>query len=321
MALKKIVHVETGKVVNLYTANSTGAVANGTRLSLYAWQNNNDQKWQEESKENGASVLMRLARDPSKVMNRHSGNNNAHIWAYDGTAETDKDSLVDTRTDMYGTRICLVKRGLYLTKGAADNFLYWNSKLEAASQRSRQYFKIEDANGDSGGNTGDITPEKSLSIPVVLSQKTHPNTIFQDSGCAVTAGIMAAAFHDGKEYNITSFDNYWNVRTTDYGTYAFYSWMTPKGWSFVEDGQVSKIPGDAQTVEYIKKYIDQGNPPICFCPGRDGHWMLAYGYTSGSTFDAILIYDPADGMKKTLAQGMDKSCGGTSQGITRIKVK
>lgn len=49
--------------------------------------------------------------------------------------------------------------------------------------------------------------------------------------------------------------------------------------------------------------------------------MLAYKYTSGSTFGAIRIIDPADGTEKTLADGMNYSCGGTGSGITRIEAK
>lgn len=78
----KIIHPATGKVVNLYSTDSSSAVANGTRLLLYTWLDNNDQKWGLDYV--GDLVLMRLARDNSKVMNRHSGNNNAIVWYYDG---------------------------------------------------------------------------------------------------------------------------------------------------------------------------------------------------------------------------------------------
>ena len=73
----KIIHPATGKVVNLYSTDSSSAVANGTRLLLYTWLDNNDQKWGLDYV--GDLVLMRLARDNSKVMNRHSGNNNAIV--------------------------------------------------------------------------------------------------------------------------------------------------------------------------------------------------------------------------------------------------
>lgn len=88
---------------------------------------------------------MRLARDTSKVMNRHSGNNNAIVWYYDGTAETQKDSLINTETENGNMRIKLAKRGLYLTKNADDNYLYWTSKINS----NRQYFKLEKVSGSS----------------------------------------------------------------------------------------------------------------------------------------------------------------------------
>ena len=65
--------------------------------------------------------------------------------------------------------------------------------------------------------------------------------------------------------------------------------------------------------------IDTGIPPICYCPGGKGHWMLAFDYTSGSSFEDIIIIDPADGTRKSLAAGMNLSCNGTSLGITKIR--
>lgn len=70
---------------------------------------------------------------------------------------------------------------------------------------------------------------------------------------------------------------------------------------------------------YIKSVIDTGIPPICYCPGGKGHWMLAFDYTSGSSFEDIIIIDPADGTRKSLAAGMNLSCNGTSLGITKIR--
>ena len=98
-----------------------------------------------------------------------------------------------------------------------------------------------------------------------------------------------------------------------------YSWYTPGGWEFLEDTEITTYPSDAETVAYIKSIIDSGIPPLCHCPGGRGHWMVAYDYTSGSTFEDILIVDPADGNQKTLAAGMRLSCDGTAQGITRIR--
>lgn len=152
----KISHPSTGKVVNLYSLDSTSAVANGTRLLLYSWQNNNDQKWGLEYV--GNYVLMRLARDTSKVINRHSSNNNAIVWTYDGSTETQMDSLINTETENGNMRIKLVHRNLYLTKNSSDNYLYWASKM----YDSRQYFKLEQIGSTTGSGL-------SLRYPVSYS--------------------------------------------------------------------------------------------------------------------------------------------------------
>lgn len=162
--------------------------------------------------------------------------------------------------------------------------------------------------------------ELRLTRPIQRCQKDHPNSNFKNGGCAVTCGIMVAASRDRRSYSITDFDGYVNGRKiwSVSGSYVSYTWLTPTGWSFVKDTTPSTIPGDAETVEYIKRYINAGQYAICHCPGKAGHWMVAYGYTSGSTFGSIRIIDPADGQEKSLAQGMELSCGSTSAGIDQI---
>ena len=146
--------------------------------------------------------------------------------------------------------------------------------------------------------------KKTIDIPVLLSQKSHTDQWFRGAGCAVTAGIMAAAYHDNTIYNIHSFDGTAPASSL-IGPKAMVTFggETPRGWCFVEDGNVTKYPSDAETVAYIKSIIDMDIPPICHCPTLDGHWMLAYGYTSGSTFDDIKIVDPADGTRKDAEGG------------------
>ena len=63
MALYRINHPATGRVVNLYISSSTGSVPHGTPLSLYPWQNNSDQKFEMEYR--GDYVIFRLQRDIS----------------------------------------------------------------------------------------------------------------------------------------------------------------------------------------------------------------------------------------------------------------
>ena len=152
MATYKIIHPATSKVVNLYSTTTTGPVKNGDPLLLYNWENNNDQKWELESI--GDYALLRIARDRSKVMNRHSVNNNAHVWYYDGSQATQYDSVINTETINGNMRIKLVYRNLYLTKNSGDNYLSWAAKIES----SRQYFKLKEVSG--GGTTS------QLSLPV-----------------------------------------------------------------------------------------------------------------------------------------------------------
>lgn len=144
----KITHPATGKVVNLYSTDSNAAVKNGTRLLLYNQLDNDDQKWLLDYVND--SVLLRLARDPTKVMNRRSDNNNAIVWEYKEASETMRDSLIDTETDGGNMRIKLVSLNLYLTKNADDNYLYWTSKINS----NRQYFKLEKVGSDTSSGTG-----------------------------------------------------------------------------------------------------------------------------------------------------------------------
>ena len=113
-----------------------------------------------------------------------------------------------------------------------------------------------------GSNPGGGTLQKTIDIPVLLSQKSHTDQWFRGAGCAVTAGIMAAAYRDNTIYNIHSFDGtapskqpYWTESD------GYVRWETPCGWCFVEDGNVTKYPSDAETVAYIKSIIDMDIPP------------------------------------------------------------
>lgn len=209
----------------------------------------------------------------------------------------------------------MINHNLYLTPASNSNgaSLTW----ESASGADNQVWQLCTTQTSGGGSTSG-----KIVIPVWLSQKNHPVPWFQGNGCAVTAGIMAAAYRDRENYTVTSFDGY--VTTSDgniklWNSNKGYTWLTKNGWSFILDTEVAKRPTDAETVAYIKSIIDTGIPPICYCPGGKGHWMLAFDYTSGSSFEDIIIIDPADGTRKSLAAGMNLSCNGTSLGITKIR--
>lgn len=146
-ALYRIIHRASGRAVGLY--GETGPVENGRRLVLQPIAESDGQRWRMERR--GDPVLMRLARDPSKVLNRRTASNWAQVWTYRDTTVTNNDSLIDTRTVPAGTRILLVRLGLYLTKGLSDDFLYWELRREGADGE-RQFFTIEYA-GEAPENT------------------------------------------------------------------------------------------------------------------------------------------------------------------------
>lgn len=279
-------------------------VSQNRDVFLYTKEDIGDQLWRVDVGNGFARIKSTL--DDRYALNIYlsTGNCDIHTWA-----DNLEDSKINFRTINANDNLYQIQNyrnnadnNLYLTasKAASGGLVTWN----ASNGSSLQKWKLIKKTG--GSTSGGIT------ISPRLSQKSHPNSWFKQKGCAVTAGIMAAAYHDNTTYGIQSFDAYWNSSDG-------YSWMTPRGWKFQDDRTPSTIPGDAETVAYIKTYIDRGIPPICYCPGGDGHWMLAYAYTSGSTFESIRIVDPADGAEKTLAAGMRYSCGGTGSGITRIE--
>lgn len=304
---------ENGATYWICPADNTGValsvrgdsqVSQNRDVFLYTKEDIGDQLWRVDVDTGFARIKSTL--DDRYALNIYlsTGNCDIHTWA-----DNLEDSKINFRTINANDNLYQIQNyrnnadnNLYLTasKAASGGLVTWN----ASNGSSLQKWKLIKKTG--GGTSGGIT------ISPRLSQKSHPDSWFKQNGCAVTAGIMAAAYHDNTTYGIQSFDAYWNSKKG-------YSWMTPRGWKFQDDRTPSTILGDAETVAYIKTYIDRGIPPICYCPGGSGHWMLAYAYTSGSTFESILIVDPADGNPKTLAAGMRYSCGSTSGGITRIE--
>lgn len=299
-----------------------GAISSHQKATLYTATGAADQRLQVHKVDGGCQLISALStdfKDETKmfglnIYGRKAGSVCDFFPVYNNFDDALIDLLtVDAANSLY--RIKLIKHDLYLTPASNANNagLTW----EVASGADNQVWQLC-ASQSSGGSV-----KESIDLPVHLSQKTHSEKWFRDSGCAVTAGIMAAAYHDNTIYNIHSFDGY--VTNKDEQTIKIwtqsggYSWYTPGGWEFLEDTEITTYPSDAETVAYIKSIIDSGIPPLCHCPGGRGHWMVAYDYTSGSTFEDILIVDPADGNQKTLAAGMRLSCDGTAQGITRIR--
>lgn len=199
MEFYKITHPATNQVVNLYVDSQTDPVPNSVRLSLYSWQDNNDQKWRLDSVD--GSTLLRLARDTNKVMNRNSSNNNAHVWAYDGTTATKNDSLVETETIGGNTRIKLVRHGLYLTKNANDSFLSWAGKI----QSSRQYFEFEMVSGSSSNPYHTIWPLSTKeTFPITSGFRTPDRPNHDGVDMAAPLGTPILAIYGGTVSKVTT---------------------------------------------------------------------------------------------------------------------
>ena len=103
-------------------------------------------------------------------------------------------------------------------------------------------------------------------------------------------------------------------------TYVSYSWGTPEGYTFAVDYNPSSL-NEANTIAYIKRYIDQGTPVACHClkVTKNEHWVIPIEYTSGSGWDSITVFDPYKGVRRSMAEAMNISCGGTSSGVDRIR--
>ena len=226
----RIIHPATGKVVNLYSLNSSSAVKNGEKLLLYSWLDNDDQKWGMESK-NG-KILLRLKRDTNKVMNKNSNTNEAIVWNYSDDTETNADSLIyqEVSSDGYN-RIRLDGRGLYLTKNENNNYLCWMSKISS----NRQNFKLELV--ESG--------QTRISMPVNVNQKYTANDPWiRDYGCAVCCGVDIASWFNKKNYSLFDF----KVNVHYYENKNGYQWTGPDGFNF-ESAVSTASESEAQTIK------------------------------------------------------------------------
>ena len=265
-----------------------GSIASHQKATLYAATGAADQRLKIHQVSGGCQLLSDLNNAYGlNIYGRGAGS----VCDFYPVSGNESDALIDLLTvdatnNLY--RIKMIKHDLYLTPASNSNgaSLTW----ESASGADNQVWQLCTTQTSGGGSTSG-----KIVIPVWLSQKNHP---------------------------VTSFDGY--VTTSDgniklWNSNKGYTWLTKNGWSFILDTEVAKRPTDAETVAYIKSIIDTGIPPICYCPGGEGHWMLAFDYTSGSSFEDIIIIDPADGTRKSLAAGMNLSCNGTSLGITKIR--
>lgn len=305
MEYYKISHPSTGKVVNLYSTDSTSPVTDGTRLLLYSWQNNSDQKWGLEPV--GDLALLHLKRAEKKVMNRHSINNNAIVWEYDGAEDTKKDSLINTETENGNMRIKLVYRNLYLTKNSGDNYLCWASKM----YDDRQYFTLQqvDANtggGSTGSGTGGWNGSRHYQATISVSGQnqygapySNYSKTFQSNACYI-ASLISAAHGLGRTASLAIamnegcvVDEYRTISGTTYQPGYVYS--TPSFISIVKNQTYSLANIYTQIKEKKRPVIVYGYNSS----RKSGHYVVAY-YTSASssssiTTDNTYVMDPWQG--------------------------
>lgn len=304
MALYRINHPATGRVVNLYISSSTGSVPHGTPLSLYPWQNNSDQKFEMEYY--GDYVIFRLQRDRTQVINRNASTNAAMVWPFDTSAATLDDSLIDTETENGNVRIKLVRKGLYLTKDANSNMLYWQAKAAT----NRQYFKLEQVDGGGGETGGSGTGgwngsrHSQATIPVSGQNQygapySNYSSTFQSNACYI-ASLISAAHGLGRAASLAIAmnegcvaDEYRTISGTTYEPGYVYS--TPSFISIVRNQPYSLS-------NIYTQLKGQKRPVIVYgynSSRKSGHYVVAY-YTSASSSSSITtantyVMDPWQG--------------------------
>lgn len=128
-----------------------------------------------------------------------------------------------------------------------------------------------------------------------------------------------ASFYSGEQYTFAQFRQYYtdHSNNTD-GGYIVYNWGTPK-FTLAADKTVENASEEA-TIAHIKRYIAQGTPVACHClpVTLSEHWVVPYAYENKAGWESIRVLDPYQGVKRTMAEAMNLSCGGTSGGVNRI---
>ena len=236
--------------------------------------------------------------------------NLAIVGGTTSAASNYNDTLIDLLTvdgDQMLYRIKLIKHpGLFLT--ATSNSNNADVRWMKESGGSNQLWKLRTSETGSGSGGG-----TAIDMPVCLSQKQAPTPWLRDYGCAVTCGIDIASYYDGVNYAFEDFSGCWNEERG-------YFWTTPRGWSLLRDNSPNGM-SRADTVAYVKRYIQNGIPAACHCIGANGkeHWVVAYAYGDGSDWNCIQCLDPADGTRKTMQAAMNYSY--VTGGVDRIQAK
>ena len=300
----------SGKYVNLNGDHEDNIVVNGEKVGLYTRTNNPDQRWALEKYGNGYRIVLQRGGG-YYALNYNISNADCIVWHLDSADDDDTVITVDSVISFGGVYyLRLPKHKAYLT--AVGSQLKWMPFTGSADQR----FMFLEPGTTPGGTTECEIPGLSKWN---YNQKDGPSAGFRLQGCACTCGMDVASFYSGKSYSFADFRNCYEDHSNENPPYVKYLWKTPAGYTFVADNAPSG-KNEADTIAYIKRYIDQGIPPICHCLPVTGnqHWVVPFKYTSGSGWDSIWVLDPYLGVERTMAEAMRLSCGGTSGGVDRI---
>ena len=305
----------SGKYVNLSGDHEDGIVSNGEKVTMYARTNNPDQRWALERYGSDYRVRIVLQRgDGWYALNYNTSTAGCIVWHLNSAADSDTVITLEPVVSFGGLyRLKLPAHNAYLTVVGSE--LKW---LPYTGDGDQYFLFVEPGSNPGGGGSG----EHRIKLPYYYNQKDGPTAGFRNTGCAVTCGMAMTSFYSGKYYSFEVFEPYYDDYTASYpnAPYVSYSWGTPEGYTFAVDYNPSSL-NEANTIAYIKRYIDQGTPVACHClkVTKNEHWVIPIEYTSGSGWDSITVFDPYKGVRRSMAEAMNISCGGTSSGVDRIR--
>lgn len=300
-----------GKYVNLNGDHENDVVNNGEKVTMYARTNNPDQRWALERYGSDNQVRIVLQRGGGwYALNYNTENTNCIVWHLNSAADKDTVITLEPAVSFGGVyRLKLAQRNLYLT--VVGSSLKWM----AFTNKNDQAFSFVEPGSDSS-STGFV---HEIKMPYNYNQKEGPSSGFRNAGCACTCGMDIASFYSGEQYTFAQFRQYYtdHSNNTD-GGYIVYNWGTPK-FTLAADKTVENASEEA-TIAHIKRYIAQGTPVACHClpVTLSEHWVVPYAYENKAGWESIRVLDPYQGVKRTMAEAMNLSCGGTSGGVNRI---
>lgn len=278
-------------------------VSQNRDVFLYTKEDIGDQLWRVDVDTGFARIKSMLDERYALNIYLSTGNCDIHTWA---------DNLEDSKINF---RTINANDNLYLTasKAASGGLVTWN----ASNGSSLQKWKLIKKTGGGTGTAHEIAGLNKYNY----NQKAGPSKGFRAAGCACACGMDVTSFYTGKQYSFADFRSYYVDYSSAKNPYIVYNWGTPADFIFVRD-EAPNGKNEADTIAYIKRYIDAGIPPICHClpvnQNESEHWVVPFKYVSGSGWDSIWVLDPYLGVERTMAEAMRLSCGGTSGGVDRI---